>query len=180
MLALTRKTDYALIALTYLARCQGRSGGVGASARQIAEAHGLPLPQLMNILKVLSQAKVLASTRGPRGGYRLAVAPERLTLLEVITAMEGPVQLTPCAEGLPVVGQGCELAGDCPVRGPIRSLHRRIYSLLNGLTLRDLCDGRLDESDRHEKNTGEARRGRVDRATLERPALADEPVGVEP
>jgi Rrf2 family protein len=151
MLALTRKTDYALIALSYLAERYGE-GGQPVSAKQIAEAFGLPLPLLMNILKELAQARLVTSTRGAQGGYDLAVDPQRLTLLEVVTALEGPVRLSQCADGLPVVGQGCQLSGGCPIRGTIRSLHRRINRFLSEVTLRDLCDERLDaalDSDTH-------------------------------
>jgi len=142
MLALTRKTDYALIALSFLAD-QQQEGAPPVSAKRIAETFGLPLPLLMNILKELAGAKLLTSTRGPRGGYSLAADPESLTLLEVVTAMEGPVRLTPCADGLPVVGQGCEHAGQCPIRGTVRSLHQRINRFLGEVTLKDLHEERI-------------------------------------
>ncbi len=143
MLNLTRKTDYALVALAFLADRRAR-GCEPVSAKQIAGTFGLPLPLLMNILKELVQAKVLASTRGARGGYELAIDPGRVTLLEVVTAMEGPIRLTQCADGLPIVGQGCNLSEDCPIQGPIRSLHHRITRFLEELTLGDLYPGRLE------------------------------------
>ena len=62
MLTLTRKTDYALIALTHLA--QGRDQCF--SAREIAARYGLPLPLLMNLLKQLAQKGLAKSVRGPR------------------------------------------------------------------------------------------------------------------
>lgn len=143
MLALTRKTDYALIALSFLVG-QRAEGGKPVSAKRIATAFGLPLPLLMNILKELVQAKILTSTRGPQGGYSLAAEPEKLTLLEIITAMEGPVRLAQCAEGLTVMGQGCKLAASCPIRGTVRSLHRRISHFLAEMTLQDLYDDRIE------------------------------------
>lgn len=137
MLALTRKTDYALIALSFLAQQQSEDAKP-VSAKRIAETFGLPLPLLMNILKELVQAKVLSSTRGPQGGYDLAVEPDKLTLLEVVTALEGPMRLTQCSHGLPVMGQGCDLFDGCPIRGTLRSLHRRINGFLGEVTLQDL------------------------------------------
>ena len=68
MLSLTRKADYALVGLVDLAR---RTPGK-ASARQIAESSGVPLPMLMNILKELLAGGLVCSTRGVNGGYRLA------------------------------------------------------------------------------------------------------------
>ena len=141
MLALTRKTDYALIALSFLAQEQAEAAKP-VSAKRIAETFGLPLPLLMNILKELVQAKVLSSTRGPHGGYALAIEPDKLTLLEVVTALEGPMRLTQCSDGLPVVGQGCELSDGCPIRGTLRSLHRRINDFLGEVSLQDLYQER--------------------------------------
>ena len=143
MLSLTRKTDHALVALAYLG--QRRDEPVpAASAREIAERFGLPLPQMMNILKVLARARLVRSMRGPAGGYELAVDPDRISLLEVVTAMEGPMRFARCVVALPVVGQGCEIECDCPVREPIRRLHNRLNRFLEGVTLADLLDAQVD------------------------------------
>lgn len=142
MLALTRKADYALVALTYLGTC-GRNGQGPVSARQIAERFDLPSPLLSNVLKELAQAKLVSSTRGPTGGYELAADPARTTLMEVVTAVEGPVRFSTCcdsSEGLSIVGQGCSVAAGCPIRSPIRSLHQRIAGMLEQTTLADLMD----------------------------------------
>lgn len=178
MLALTRKTDYALIALSYLADRHGR-GSEPVSAKQIAEAFGLPLPLLMNILKELVQAKVLTSTRGVQGGYGLAVDPQRLTLLEVVTAMEGPIRLSQCADGLPVVGQGCQLSDGCPIRGSIRALHRRINRFLSDVTLRDLRDERLETDHDSPDSPAHGPHACACRDTLEHPAPVRIAGGVE-
>ena len=175
MLALTRKTDYALIALSYLADRHGEDSEP-VSAKQIAETFGLPLPLLMNILKELAQAKLLTSTRGAQGGYGLAVDPQRLTLLEVVTALEGPVRLSQCADGLPVVGQGCQLSGGCPIRGTIRSLHQRINRFLSDVTLQDLRNERLEKDDDSPANGPHAC---ACRDTLEHPASTGITCGVE-
>ena len=83
MLTLNRKSDYALIALTHL----GRFRGTITSAREIADAYKIPLPLLMNILKQLTREGMIASVRGARGGYRLAVEPENLTVKQVLLAV---------------------------------------------------------------------------------------------
>lgn len=139
MLSLTRKSDYALVALAYLGR-NYQQQRKAVSARHIAELFGLPLPLLMNILKELCQARILNSTRGVRGGYSLAIDPAQVSLLEVVTAIEGPMQFTQCTDGLPIIGQGCELAEGCPIRGPIRKLHERINRFLEQTSLQDLLD----------------------------------------
>lgn len=139
MLALTRKTDYALIALTYLTQRQRESAGP-ISARQIAEQYDLPLPLLMNILKELNQAKIVRSTRGATGGYELIHDPDHLTLLELINVVEGPVKFAPCCDELPIVGQGCTIKKDCPIQGVVQRLHRRMIGMLHNITLTQIVD----------------------------------------
>lgn len=142
MLHLTRKTDYALVALSYLAQ-QG-DGRAGVSARKIADQFGMPLPLLMNILKELAHAKIVGSTRGVHGGYALALPPERVSLLEVIEALEGPVKFTDCSEGLPILGQGCAIQDCCGIRSPMKRLNQRIKSFFAEVTLADLMESKVD------------------------------------
>src|SRR5579862_5799279 len=93
MISLTKKTDYALIALAYLGQHPGRV----ASAREIAEARNLPAALLMNILKELQHHGLLRSTRGVKGGYEIAADFNSVSLHQVIVALEGPVRLIECA-----------------------------------------------------------------------------------
>lgn len=139
MLQLTRKTDYALVALSHLARRKDEEAGP-TSARLIAEAYQLPLPLLMNILKELAQAKLVTSTRGATGGYELAVEPARVSLLEVINAIEGPVKLAPCCDEMPIVGQGCGMENCCPIQGSINKLHKRMIGFFNEVMLDELIE----------------------------------------
>lgn len=143
MLSLTRKTDYALVALALLGR-RRMAGDGPVSARVVAAEFGLPQPLLMNILKELTQAKIISSTRGATGGYALAHEPANITVLEVVTAIEGPVRLAQCCDGLPIAGQGCVVdAAACPAKGAVRKLHQSIVRFFEEMTLQDL----LDEAD---------------------------------
>lgn len=84
MLRLSKKADYALISLAYLAEHLEQI----VSAREIAETCRLPLPLLMNILKVLHQRGILRSVRGASGGYQIATDLSRLSLLELSSIVE--------------------------------------------------------------------------------------------
>ena len=88
MLRLSKKADYALISLGYLAE----HGRHVVSAREIAQSCQLPLPLLMNILKVLHQRGILRSTRGANGGYQIATDLSELSLLELSDAVNGSEQ----------------------------------------------------------------------------------------
>lgn len=133
MFSLTRKTDYALVALAGLARPELSR----ASSRDLAERFDLPLPLLRNILKRLTNRGLVISSRGPQGGYRLARDPARITLAELVEAIEGPVQLAVCCRpDKDVAGQAaCELEGSCEVQQPVRRINRLMRSVLNSITL---------------------------------------------
>ena len=132
MLTLTKRTGYALIALSYLAK---RSSGV-ISARTVAEECGLPQPILTNVLKDLAHAEIVSSVRGPLGGYALAKPLETTTLYELITVMEGAFQLVECATPDPESLEGpCEFRNSCPIRSPAYRLHERFKAFLEGVTL---------------------------------------------
>src|ERR1700728_2713904 len=114
MLSLSKKTDYALIALAYLAERPGRV----ASAREIAEARDLPAALLMNILKELQHHGLLRSTRGVKGGYEIAVDLAAVSLHQLIVALEGPVKLVECAgESAACQHENDSEATACRVRG---------------------------------------------------------------
>lgn len=87
MLSLTRKADYALVALVYLGHRRYQGDGP-VSARSIAETFDLPQPVLMNTLKALARADLVDSHRGVTGGYELSRDPAKVSLLEVVRAVE--------------------------------------------------------------------------------------------
>ncbi len=93
MLKLTKKADYGLIALKHLAVADGNGT---ASAKEIADAYGIPLPLLAKILQKLTKIGLLQSVAGTNGGYKLARPAKRITALEVIRAIDGPIILTAC------------------------------------------------------------------------------------
>ena len=86
MLAITSKSPYAVRALAELAR----SGGAGpVPIGEIARRRDIPVQFLEGLFATLRRAGVLNSQRGVKGGYSFARAPEELTVLEVVEALEG-------------------------------------------------------------------------------------------
>jgi Rrf2 family protein len=137
MLTLTRKTEYGLIALCHLAQSDQKV----ISARDIAEDHGVPLPLLMNILKKLNRSGHVSSVRGAHGGYALAVAPERITLADLIEAVEGPVALVRCTNPSKNARK-CGLTSQCFIRRSVVKLHERLRTFLDAVTIAEIA---LDE-----------------------------------
>lgn len=148
MLNLSKKMDYALVALA----CLHQHAAVETpspvaetvSARRIADQYGLPVALLMNLLKDLQQAGIVQSVRGPAGGYRLAKESSQISLLEVFEAVEGPVRIAQCTDPLAIVGQGCPIQNVCPIRQPIHRLEEHLTGFLDRVTLADLLGSKVD------------------------------------
>jgi Rrf2 family protein len=135
MLALTKKTDYALIALALLAR---QSDGV-VSAREIARESGLPLPILTNVLKTLAGSRIVISARGATGGYALARPISAISLYELVTSIEGPFHLVQCASReISTDKGGCEHESSCPIRRPVYRIHDRLEEFLKSVSLDEI------------------------------------------
>ena len=143
MLALPKKTDYALIALYHLLERPDRV----APAREIAEAYHLPCALLMNVMKELHQGGLVRSVRGARGGYQVAPEVADATLYDVVVMTSGGSEpaLTECCQSLMPHEPSCEAApvscgvGQvCPVRQPLRALHHRLVRFLKDVKVVDL------------------------------------------
>jgi len=142
MIALSRKADYALIALSHLARDPDQV----FSCREIASRYRVPLSTLTNTMKELARAGILMSERGARGGYGLARAAERTTLYDIIEAVDGPPSLVQCIEGGDASGNGrCDIAETCPVRLPVRRIHDRLVAVLREVTLAEIAQSSEEE-----------------------------------
>lgn len=132
MLKLTKKADYGLIALRHLASVPGGT----ASTKDIADAYHLPVPLLAKVLQKLTKAGILNSLAGTNGGYRLARDPKRISALEVVRAIDGPVILTHC-----FTEHGtCDQSENCTVREPLRRVHEAILELLNRFSITELAE----------------------------------------
>src|SRR5205814_6603587 len=94
MLRLSKKADYALIAMKHLA-LRGDRGS--SSAREIAELYDIPIELMAKVLQRLVRRGLLASHQGTRGGYQLARTPAQISVADVIQAIDGPVTVTACS-----------------------------------------------------------------------------------
>mgnify|MGYP000660377688 CR=1 FL=1 len=93
MLKITRKVEYALIALRHL---QQNKEGVLSSSKEIASQHDIPKELLAKILQLLVKNKILISIKGPAGGYKLAMDPTKINMTKFFEIMEGPVGIMDC------------------------------------------------------------------------------------
>jgi Rrf2 family protein len=126
MLKLTKKADYGLMAMKHLAENPG-----SCSAKEMAEAYGIPQEALAKILQKLVKVGLLSSHHGMNGGYVLARDARKITALEVIKAIDGPLFITAC-----VTTRGeCYQTAKCTVREPLRRVNESIEEVLNKITI---------------------------------------------
>ncbi len=130
MLRLSKLTDYATVILSHMAKESDQTH----SAMGVAEATGIALPTVSKVLKILVNAKVLVSTRGIKGGYALAKPPEKISVADVISALEGPIALTECS----ISHEGCEQASGCGISGNWGLINLAIRNTLEAITLADM------------------------------------------
>jgi len=133
MLRLTKKADYGLMALKYLAE---QPVSTAASAKAIAEAYHIPPQLLAKILQTLARAGLLVSHAGTNGGYALARCAEDISAFEVIRAIDGPLFITSCI----TIHGTCDLAGTCTIKEPLRKVNDSITGLLSDLSIADLIE----------------------------------------
>ena len=130
MLQLTKRTEYALIALVHLVDRRGEF----VSARELAERHPVPRRLVAEVLKDLHRGGFLDSQRGAAGGYTLARPADQVTLADIVATLEGTPLLTSCGP------QGaCEVEPTCPIRSPIHRVRDRIWDVMRHVTLESLA-----------------------------------------
>lgn len=130
MLRISKLTDYAIIVLGYMAKDPRRT----YAATDLADSSGVAVPTVSKVLKALTRAAVLTSTRGVKGGYRLARSPEGTTVASIIFALEGPIALTECGLGQ----DSCEQSSSCQIRGSWSVINRALRTALESVTLADM------------------------------------------
>jgi len=130
VLRMTKLTDYSTVIMSYLARQPQDVHSV----TEVATAVGVATPTTSKILKTLARRELVESVLGAKGGYRLSRPPERISLAEVIDAMEGPFGVTECS----VVTGLCSQEAGCPLRGNWQRLNEVLRRALDQVTLAEM------------------------------------------
>src|SRR5262249_43110881 len=130
MLRFTKRIDYGLMAMRYVAAHQG-DGTIGV--RRIADEFGIPPEWLAKILQRLAKGGLMASQSGPRGGYRLTLPPSAVTIGQVIRVLERPVAIVSCVDH-----DDCPQMARCSLRQPARKIQAAITAVLDTMTLAEL------------------------------------------
>ena len=111
----------------------GDDGAV--SAKRIAEEFHIPPERLAKILQRLAKKKLIASYNGPKGGYVLTRPASKITVGQVVRALEGPLSVVSCMTS----HDDCPQFARCNLRGPVQKIQAGITRVLDGMTLAELA-----------------------------------------
>jgi Rrf2 family protein len=136
---LTTKSRYGVRAIFDIAY---HAGGLPAQIKDISERQQISPRYLEQIFQKLKKAKVLGSKRGPKGGYYLLQDAKDITLYDIITCTEGPIELVFCVTGYDDDGDvdfACERKEQCVASPLWREIGDRIAEIFRQTTIQDLC-----------------------------------------
>jgi Rrf2 family protein len=132
LLRLSKKADYALMAVRHLAL---KAGPASASAREIAEQYDIPIELMAKVLQRLVRAGLLSSTQGTRGGYTLSRPSAAISVADVIQAIDGPFTVTACSSEK----NDCEQYSKCSIRDPLWQIRERIAVTLGTVSIAEMA-----------------------------------------
>jgi Rrf2 family protein len=130
MLKLTRKVEYALIALRHL---HAKTDSVVTNTKEIAETYEIPAPLLAKIMQQLARENLIEPIQGPNGGYRIKADLESIKMTDFIEILEGPLGLVDCFHDTE-----CSQIDQCNIRTPIEKINKTIIDLFSNMTLADI------------------------------------------
>ena len=130
MIRMSKLTDYAIVLMAHLAREAGM-----LTAHELARRSGVPAPTVSKLCKALSRAGLVDSHRGRHGGYSLSRAAERISVAEVVEALEGPIALTTCSSPSEAP---CSIEASCPAKASWDPVSRAVHGALEKLPLSEL------------------------------------------
>ncbi|MGA1277726.1 MAG: RrF2 family transcriptional regulator [Candidatus Kapaibacteriota bacterium] len=136
MLRFTKKTEYALLSLQFIANKEGTL----VSAKEIAESLGLSFEIIAKVLHLLGKSGLTQSIQGAQGGYILQKSPSTISLSDVISAIEGkPSQLVECVSTDDMEDQecSCTVYSSCTIKDPMITIQKRMDEMLTSITIQD-------------------------------------------
>jgi Rrf2 family protein len=131
MLKLSKKTEYAVIALIHMA--ENRNNGLN-TAKEISIAYNIPRELMNKVLQRLAKSDIITSHQGVKGGYQLQRSIDEINFNTIINAVEGPISLMDCVH---MDACGCEQLDFCNIKTPMEFIQSEIEKFFNGITLDD-------------------------------------------
>lgn len=131
MLRISKKVEYALIALKFISRSDHKL----VTAREISDNNNIPYDLLSKILQKLKNENILASNQGTNGGYFMTKSPSEIPLFNLMSAIDGDTAIAECL--IEATGKDCCIVDTCSIKSPVTKLQREVEELLKSKTISD-------------------------------------------
>lgn len=130
MLKITRKVEYALIALSQMQMKEDESL---TSVKEISQQNDIPYELLAKTMQLLARAEIVEAVKGPHGGYRLKKDPTEIKMTTIFEIIEGPMGFMDC-----YFDSNCDQIHSCSIRTPIQRINDSIRDMFNNISLNDI------------------------------------------
>jgi len=130
MIKIGKLTDYALLITNYFVTRNNKL----CTNDEISHATHLPIATVRKLLKKLVDAKLVTSFRGIKGGYKLSIVPENISITQVIVAVEGPISITECA----INKDNCNYSNECNLKENWSTINNLFINTLDNINLIDM------------------------------------------
>ena len=131
MLKLTRKLEYALIALRHMQM----KGDTLSSTKEISDMYIIPRELLAKTLQQMARLQYIDAVQGPKGGYRIDKVLSKINLTQFVEEMEGPIEMVECN-----ISSDCIQMSTCNIRVPINKINQNIRSIFNDIPITDITN----------------------------------------
>ena len=138
MIRITRQTDYAILLLTYMGSQDLKHLH---TSRSLAEWSGISMPMVSKILKPLARSGIVLSQRGAKGGHILSRPADRISIGQIITALEGPIHMAPCTNESGV----CDQESICMVKVNWERISDAVRSAVDNVLLSEMIGNSIQE-----------------------------------
>ena len=130
MLNITRKVEYALIALRHM---QSKSDTALTSANEIAKQYGIPKQLLAKTLQQMARHNIVEATQGANGGYKVAANLDQISLKDFFEKLEGPLGMMDC-----YFESDCLQMTNCNIKVPIQRINNNLRYMFSQMTLKEV------------------------------------------
>jgi len=135
MFSFTKRADYALLALSYLATAAMSDPARLVNTKEISDQYHIPIEMLAKILQVMARSGLVVSHPGPTGGYRLSRNADTITISDVVNSIDGQLGIVHCSNGNDA---GCEQFSHCTIRTPLYELEDRMNQMLRQISISEI------------------------------------------
>ncbi len=130
MLKITRKVEYALIALRHM---QNKEPNAVTSTKEIAVLYDIPLELLAKTLQLMARDGIIDGVHGPNGGYKIKANLENINMIEFFEKIEGPLGLMDC-----YFDSDCTLISACNIRSPIQKINDNMRTMFENMSVGEI------------------------------------------